>query len=143
VEGGKEEWLRLIDFIEPGNPPNEPINRSLQPIFEKAREKLCELTRDEIGKCFDELSAYEPPPAWLEAWGRTPEEYVRYQVRAIYEALREQGIGYALERWDSQCPAQVIRSHKEILDSKGIGGPCIDLVALMAACLEAVGINLW
>jgi HEAT repeat protein len=138
VEGGKEEWLRLIDFIEPGNPPEDPINPVLRPILGKAREILAKLTLQEVGEAFDELSAYEPPPRWPK--GRE-EEYVRYQVRAIYEALREQGIGYAVERWDSQCPAQVIRSHKEILDSEGIGGPCIDLVLLMAACLEAIGIQ--
>jgi hypothetical protein len=131
-DSGEAEWLRLIEFIEPGDPV-------LKPILKQAQQRLGNLTAADKGEAFDELSAYEPPPRW-SSYG-TPEEYVRYQVRAIYEALREHGIGYAVERWDSQPPAQVIRSHEEIVDSEGIGGPCIDLVVLMAACLEAIGIQ--
>jgi len=120
LDKGKEEWLRLIDFINPGA-------KVIKEVIAQAKAKAPN----------GEFPAYVPP----NGWKGTIADLVKLQVEAIYETLRERGIGYAVERWDSQPPAQVIRPHEEILDSEGIGGPCIDLAVLMAACLEAVGIQ--
>lgn len=120
LDKGEEEWLRLIDFINPGA-------KVIEEVIAQAKAKAPN----------GEFPAYVPP----NGWKGTIADLVKLQVKAIYETLRERGIGYAVERWDSQPPAQVIRTHEEILDSEGIGGPCIDLAVLMAACLEAVGIQ--
>jgi hypothetical protein len=130
--GGKEEKLRLIEFIDPSA-------EVLKPILKQAEQKLKDLTSSREGKAFDELCAYVAPPDFLR-YGNL-DDYVRCQIEAVYEALRSREIGYALERWDSQPTAQVIRTHKEMLDSEEIGGTCIDLVVLMAACLEVIGIQ--
>ena len=119
-DGGEAEWLRLIDFIYPGS-------RAVQEVIARAKAKAPN----------GEFPAYVPPAGWKG----TIADLVNCQVEAIYETLRERGIGYAVERWDSRPPAQMIRSHEEVLDADGIGGPCLDLVLLMAACLAHVGIQ--
>ena len=117
-EGGEAEWLRLIDFIN-------PKSKAIKGVIAQAKDKA---PNGEF-------------PAYVAQEGEDDAELVSAQVEAIYETLRERRIGYAVERWDSRPPAQIIRLHEEVLDAKGIGGPCIDLVVLMAACLEAVGIQ--
>jgi len=120
VDKGEREWLRLAEFIDPG----------------------CEAVRDVIAQAKakapnGEFPAYVPPLGWEGSIA----DLVNCQVKAIYETLRERRIGYAVERWDSRPAAQVIRTHAEVLDSKSIGGPCLNLVLLFAACLEHVGIH--
>lgn len=118
--GGEAEWLRLIEFIDPDS-------SAVKSVVAQAKAKAPD----------GEFPAYVPPPGWEKSVG----ELVDVQVEAIYETLRERRIGYAVERWDSRPPAQVIRTHEEVLCAEGIGGPCLDLVLTMAACLEHVGIQ--
>jgi len=118
--GSEEEWLRLIDFIDPGS-------KAVKAVIAQAKARAPN----------GEFPGYVPP----DDWRGTIEDLVNLQVEAIYGTLRERRIGYAVERWDSRPPHQVIRTHDELLDANGIGGPCIDLVVLMAACLEALGIQ--
>jgi len=120
VDAGEEEWLRLIEFIDPGC-------EAVEDVIAQAKAKAPN----------GEFPAYVPPLGWEGSIA----DLVNCQVKAIYETLRERRIGYAVERWDSRPTAQVIRAHAEVLDSKSIGGPCLDLVLLFAACLEHVGIH--
>ncbi|MCS7241047.1 MAG: hypothetical protein NZ651_07385, partial [Candidatus Bipolaricaulota bacterium] len=66
-------------------------------------------------------------------------EWVQCEVEAIYEALR--GIRYTVERKGLFPEEQEIRTFEELLSPEELGGPCLDLVLLMAACLEHIGLH--
>ena len=96
VDAGEEEWLRLIEFIDPGC-------AAVQDVMAQAKAKAPN----------GEFPAYVPPLGWEGSIA----DLVNCQVKAIYETLRERRIGYAVERWDSRPTAPVIRAHAKVLDS--------------------------
>ncbi len=64
---------------------------------------------------------------------------VRYQVAAIYEALRSEGLFYSSIPASFESLGQRVRLADKVLTDKT--GNCLDLSILMASCLEDAGIN--
>lgn len=64
---------------------------------------------------------------------------VRYQVAAIFEALRGEGLVYANPPSSFEARGQRIRLVDKVLNEKL--GTCLDLTLLYASCVEAVGLN--
>ena len=128
------ERLCLIDFVHPDSPV-------LKSVIITAKDRMAEITRKRWGKPVAELPAYLPPSEWASDTTHTVGDWVSWEVEAIYETLRELKIPYAVERWDSTVVAQMIRTPEELLSPNALGGPCIDLVLLMASCLLRVGLH--
>ena len=128
------ERLRLIDFVHPDSP-------ALKSVIVTAKDRMAKITRERWGKAVAELPAYLPPSEWATDPTHTLGKWVSWEVEALYETLRELRIAYAVERWDSTVHKQVIRTPEELLSPGGLGGPCLDLVLLMASCLERVGLH--
>lgn len=61
------------------------------------------------------------------------------QVKALYDTLRQQGIGYITSPASFEFVGQKIRIPHEVLVGKQ--GTCIDLSILMVSCLESMGLN--
>lgn len=64
---------------------------------------------------------------------------VRYQVAALYEALRGEGLVYTNPPSSFEALGQRIRLVGKVLDEKL--GTCLDLTLLYASCVEAIGLN--
>ena len=64
---------------------------------------------------------------------------VRYEVAAVYEALRSEGIVYSAGPESFEGFGQKVRLADRVLDEKL--GNCLDTSLLMASCLEKIGIN--
>ena len=67
------------------------------------------------------------------------EKYVFYQIKAIYQALCEEGFSYVLDMPSYETRGQRIRLANEVMANKL--GNCMDLTLLFASCLEYVGLN--
>lgn len=128
------ERLCLIDFVHPDSPV-------LKSVIITAKDRMAKITEQRWGKAVAELPAYLPPSEWVNDPSRTVNEWVSWEVEALYETLRELRIAYAVERWDSTVIAQMIRTPEELLSPGALGGPCLDLVLLMASCLARVGLH--
>ncbi|KGN81371.1 hypothetical protein HR13_00445 [Porphyromonas gulae] len=63
---------------------------------------------------------------------------VRWQVAAVYEALRSEGIVYSNPPASFEKAGQRIRLADKVLNEKI--GTCIDLTLLFAACIEHIGL---
>jgi hypothetical protein len=75
----------------------------------------------------------------LDAYQTQDRNRVRYQVAAVYEALRAQGIVYSEAPANFVKTGQRIRLADQVLSEKM--GTCIDTTLLMASCLESIGIH--
>ena len=75
----------------------------------------------------------------LDAYQTQDRNRVRYQVAAVYEALRTQGIVYSEPPTNFVKTGQRIRLADQVLSEKL--GTCIDTTLLMASCLESIGIH--
>ena len=75
----------------------------------------------------------------LDAYQTQDRNRVRYQVAAVYEALRTQGIVYSEPPSNFVKTGQRIRLADQVLSEKL--GTCIDTTLLMASCLESIGIH--
>ena len=75
----------------------------------------------------------------LEGYQAQDPERVRKMAGAVFQAIREQGIVYTNPPATFRGPGQRIRSAGDVL--AGHLGTCIDLAALYASCLEAIGLN--
>ena len=75
----------------------------------------------------------------LDAYQTQDRNRVRYQVAAVYEALRAQGIVYSEPPANFVKTGQRIRLADQVLSEKL--GTCIDTTLLMASCLESIGIH--
>lgn len=64
---------------------------------------------------------------------------VRYQVAAIFEALRGEGLIYTNPPSSFEERGQRIRLVDKVLNEKL--GTCLDLTLLYASCIEAIGLN--
>ena len=67
------------------------------------------------------------------------EKYVFYQIKAIYQALCEEGFSYVLDMPSYETRGQRIRLANEVMANKL--GNCMDLTLLFASCLEFIGLN--
>ena len=67
------------------------------------------------------------------------EKYVFYQIKAIYQALCEEGFSYVLDMPSYETRGQRIRLANEVMANKL--GNCMDLTLLFASCLEYIGLN--
>ena len=76
-------------------------------------------------------------PAFTGYQSRNP-NIVKQQMGAVYAALQEQNIAYAMPPASFE-QAQRIRMPDAVLESKQ--GTCLDLAVLYTSCLEAVGLN--
>lgn len=128
------ERLCLIDFVHPDSPV-------LKSVIITAKERMAKITGERWGKAVAELPAYLPPSEWTTDPKHTLAEWVSWEVEALYEMLRERKISYAVEKWDSAVHEQVIRTPEELLSPGELGGPCIDLVLLLASCLEYISLH--
>lgn len=128
------ERLRLLDFVH-------PESQALKPVIAVAKARMREITKRRWGRTISELSAYVPPSEWANDPTLTIGKWVSWEVEALYETLHEQKISYAVEKWDSTVHEQVIRTPEQLLAPGELGGPCIDLVLLFAACLECVNLH--
>ena len=75
----------------------------------------------------------------LEGYQFQDSERVRKMAGAVFQAIREQGIVYTEPPATFRGFGQRIRSAGDVLT--GHLGTCIDLAALYASCLEAIGLN--
>jgi hypothetical protein len=132
---GAIEWLNL-----PGT--WDYIPAFVNPLDEGVRTVFGDATRilRTLGTPQDDFTGYgqQPPDA----------NYVRTQVRAIYQALRDGSKrltyitppGSPLFDGDKPTPiGQFVRTHGEVVKHRL--GTCHDLALLMAACAEYVGIR--
>lgn len=71
--------------------------------------------------------------------GYGDKDYVRCQVKAVYEALHEEGFSFILNMPSYEAKGQRIRLANEVVTDKL--GNCMDLTLLFAACLEYIGLN--
>lgn len=75
----------------------------------------------------------------FNGYGAGSKEDVRLQIKALYRALQDEQLSYALNMPSYEEKGQRIRLASEVMDGKL--GNCMDLTLLFAACLEYVGIN--
>lgn len=75
----------------------------------------------------------------MDAYQTGDPDRVMAQAGAIYEALREQGIRYAVPPASFESVGQRVRLCDTVLGQKL--GTCLDLTLLYASCLEAVGLH--
>lgn len=64
---------------------------------------------------------------------------VRYQVAAVFEALRSEGLVYTNPPTSFEARGQRIRMVDKVLNEKL--GTCMDLTLLYASCIESIGLN--
>ncbi len=83
------------------------------------------------------LNKWSGDPAFTGYQTRNP-NIVKQQMGAIYAALQEQNIAYAMPPASFE-DAQRIRMPDAVLESKQ--GTCLDLSVLYCSCLEAAGLN--
>ena len=77
--------------------------------------------------------------ASLEDYQSQDRKNVYEQAKALFDTLREQGIGYITSLASYENVGQKIRIPHEVLTGKQ--GTCIDLAILFASCLESMGLN--
>lgn len=86
--------------------------------------------------------------AYLQKWTGAPTfdgyqsrnpNVVKNQAAAIYAALQEENIAYIMPPASFETQGQRVRLAHDVLTAKS--GTCLDLAALYASCLEAVGLN--
>ncbi|MBQ8238547.1 MAG: DUF3320 domain-containing protein [Oscillospiraceae bacterium] len=106
----------LAAFVTPNHP-------ALPPIIRRAAEFLGQWTGD------PSMDAYQ---------SRNPNRVVS-QAAAIFSALQEQAIAYAVPPASFGQTGQRVRLCDAVLQQKL--GTCLDLTLLYAACLEAVGLH--
>ena len=106
----------LTAFVTPNHP-------DLAPIIRRASEFLGQWTED------PSMDAYQ---------SQNPNRVVR-QAAAIFAALKEQNIAYAVPPAGFEQMGQRVRLCDAVLNQKL--GTCLDLTLLYAACLEAVGLH--
>lgn len=75
----------------------------------------------------------------MDAYQSQNPNRVLYQAAAIYEAIREHAIAYAVAPASFEQTGQRVRLCDEVLGQKL--GTCLDLTLLYASCLEAVGLH--
>ena len=75
----------------------------------------------------------------LDAYQTQDRNRVRFQVAAVYEALRSQGIIYSEPPASFERNGQRVRLSNRVLTEKM--GTCIDTTLLFASVLESIGIN--
>ncbi|MCF0236402.1 MAG: DUF4011 domain-containing protein, partial [Bacteroidaceae bacterium] len=75
----------------------------------------------------------------LTAYQMRDPQQVRYQVAAIYEALRAEGINYVVSPPTFEVEGQRVRLSDRVLAEKQSN--CLESTLLMAACLEAYGLH--
>lgn len=100
--------------------PNHPL---LSRVLVRAAEFMKKWTKDAS------LSGYQ--------YGHPT--MVRYQVAAIFEALRGEGLVYTNPPSSFEERGQRIRLVDKVLNEKL--GTCLDLTLLYASCIEAIGLN--
>ena len=75
----------------------------------------------------------------MDAYQTQDPNRVLRQAAAIYTAIQEQGIAYAVPPASFESTGQKVRLCDTVLQQKL--GTCLDLTVLYAACLEAVGLH--
>ena len=75
----------------------------------------------------------------LDAYQTQDRNRVRFQVAAVYEALRSQGIVYSEPPASFERQGQRVRLADRVLQEKL--GTCLDTTLLFASCLENIGIH--
>lgn len=75
----------------------------------------------------------------LEDYQSQDRKNVYEQAKALFDTLREQGIGYITSPASYEQVGQKIRIPHEVLVGKQ--GTCIDLAILFVSCLESMGLN--
>ena len=100
--------------------PNHPV---LLPILKKAAEIL---------------SAWTGKPQ-LDGYQSGDRNRVRYMAAAVYEAIRQEQILYAVVPEGFEETGQRVRLPESVLQNRM--GNCLDLSLLYAGCLEAMGLH--
>ena len=106
----------LASFITPNHP-------CIAPIVKRASEHLFKISGA------NEFNGYFSGE----------KEYVRMQIKAVYQALHEEGLSFVLNMPSYEEKGQRIRLANEVIAEKL--GNCMDLTLLFAACLEYIGLN--
>jgi hypothetical protein len=118
-------WLPSFVFSR------DPVVRE---IVDKAQRYLIAL-RDDAGAGFDGYQSYEPAATSIDDRAAA----IDAQVQAIWWALvHDYGLGYINPPPSFADEAQRLRTPSEVIQGKR--GTCIDLMLLIAACLEYVEI---
>lgn len=81
----------------------------------------------------------ETGKASLDDYQSGDKNLVNEQVKALYDTLRQEGIGYITSPASYEVVGQKIRIPHDVL--KGKQGTCIDLAILFVSCLESMGLN--
>jgi len=98
---------------------------------EEAVKNICKLTAKTLEK--------QTRRSYLDDYQSCDKEKVFEQVKALYDTLRCQGIGYITVPASYEWFGQKIRIPHDVL--KGKQGTCLDLAILFASCLESIGLH--
>ena len=118
-----DEWQGLGQYPELLAAFVTPNHPSLPPVLVRAAELLDQWTGD---RSFDGYQSQDP-------------NRVLSQAGAIYAALKEQSLTYAVPPASFEKTGQRVRLCDTVLEQRL--GTCLDLALLYASCLEAVGLN--
>ena len=114
---GADSYPQLLSsFITPNHP-------CIAPIVKRASEQMFRLTGSTS----------------FGGYSCGYKEIVCQQIKAIYQALSEEGISYSLSAPSFEETGQRIRLACDVVNDKL--GNCMDLTLLFAACLEYIGLN--
>lgn len=91
-----------------------------------------------VSQAGEKLKTWTGSPSF-DGYQSNQAENVRMQAAAIYASLQKENIAYKNPPASFERFGQNIRYPQEIIQYKN--GTCLDLAFLLAACLEAVGIN--
>ena len=116
------EWV--LDDTHPGSLAAfvMPNSRAIQPILQRARERLEQATGD------PSTGGYQSGP-----------ERAREIAQEVYEAIRDQGINYSNPGTAFEVAVQKVRTPAMVLDGKE--ATCLDSSVLYASCLAAAGLD--
>ena len=90
-----------------------------------------------VSRAADFLGEWTGDPS-LDAYQSRDTNRVLKQAAAVYKALQEQNIVYAVAPASFEAAGQKVRLCEEVLERKM--GNCLDLTLLYAGCLEAIGL---
>lgn len=114
---GTDSYPQLLSsFITPNHP-------CIAPIVKRASEQMFRLTGSTS----------------FAGYSCGYKEIVCQQIKAIYQALSEEGFSYSLAMPSFEETGQRIRLACDVVNDKL--GNCMDLTLLFAACLEYIGLN--